>query len=336
MKTLIVILGPTAVGKTELSISLAKLFNCDIISADSRQMYKSLDIGTAKPTKEELATVKHHFIDNLNIEDYYSAAQYEQDVLQLIASTPGDYALMVGGSMMYIDAVCKGIDDIPTIDEETRNTMKVKLQEKGLEALCEELRLLDPEYYKIVDHKNTQRVVHALEICYMTGKTYTSFRTNQKKQRPFNILKIGLTRSRENLFNRINTRVDIMIKDGFLEEVNRLATPYIQNISMQNKQNQTSLLNSAYDDQQYENDGCEMNISLPNSLNTVGYKEMLKVLTGEWKLEFAVERMKKNTRVYAKKQMTWFKKDETIHWFDVEKLSPQQINLDIYNLAQQL
>lgn len=304
MKTLIVILGPTAVGKTELSISLAKLFNCEIISADSRQMYKKLDIGTAKPTTQELATVRHHFIDNLDIEDYYSAAQYEQDVLRLLSMTPCDYSLMVGGSMMYIDAVCNGIDDIPTVDDVTRNIMKDKLLKNGLEALCEELRLLDPEYYKIVDRKNTQRVVHALEICYMTGKTYTSFRTNQKKTRPFNILKIGLSRSRENLFNRINTRVDKMIDDGFLNEVQMLVP--------------------------------DLSMLLPNSLNTVGYKEMINVLRGEWELGFAIERMKKNTRVYAKKQMTWFKKVEDIHWFDLDFLSSEQICSGICNLVSKL
>lgn len=307
MTTLIVLLGPTAVGKTELSIKLAKLLNCDIISADSRQMYRRMDIGTAKPTQYELSQVRHHFIDTLDITDYYSAAQYEEDVLRLIASQDADPSrpdvhLMVGGSMMYIDAVCNGIDDIPTVDEETRQLMKDKLQTEGLGHLCEELRLLDPEYYEIVDHKNTQRVVHALEICYMTGKTYTSFRKNKKKERPFRVIKVGLRREREELFSRINSRVEQMMQDGFLDEVRGLYEEYLPDESH----------------------------VLPNALNTVGYKEMIQVIKGEWTEEFAVARMQKNTRVYAKKQMTWFQKDQAIHWFDCNQVSPQKI-LDLVN-----
>ena len=310
MTTLIVLLGPTAVGKTELSIKLAKLLNCDIISADSRQMYRRMDIGTAKPTQYELSQVRHHFIDTLDITDYYSAAQYEEDVLRLIASQDADPSrpdvhLMAGGSMMYIDAVCNGIDDIPTVDEETRQLMKDKLQTEGLGHLCEELRLLDPEYYEIVDHKNTQRVVHALEICYMTGKTYTSFRKNKKKERPFRVIKVGLRREREELFSRINSRVEQMMQDGFLDEVRGLYEEYLP----------------------------DENHVLPNALNTVGYKEMIQVIKGEWTEEFAVARMQKNTRVYAKKQMTWFQKDQAIHWFDCNQVSPQKI-LDLVNSYQ--
>ena len=310
MTTLIVLLGPTAVGKTELSIKLAKLLNCDIISADSRQMYRRMDIGTAKPTQYELSQVRHHFIDTLDITDYYSAAQYEEDVLRLIASQDADPSrpdvhLMVGGSMMYIDAVCNGIDDIPTVDEETRQLLKDKLQTEGLGHLCEELRLLDPEYYEIVDHKNTQRVVHALEICYMTGKTYTSFRKNKKKERPFRVIKVGLRREREELFSRINSRVEQMMQDGFLDEVRGLYEEYLPDESH----------------------------VLPNALNTVGYKEMIQVIKGEWTEEFAVARMQKNTRVYAKKQMTWFQKDQAIHWFDCNQVSPQKI-LDLVNSYQ--
>lgn len=307
MTTLIVLLGPTAVGKTELSIKLAKLLNCDIISADSRQMYRRMDIGTAKPTQYELSQVRHHFIDTLDITDYYSAAQYEEDVLRLIASQDADPSrsdvhLMVGGSMMYIDAVCNGIDDIPTVDEETRQLMKDKLQTEGLGHLCEELRLLDPEYYEIVDHKNTQRVVHALEICYMTGKTYTSFRKNKKKERPFRVIKVGLRREREELFSRINLRVEQMMQDGFLDEVRGLYEEYLPDESH----------------------------VLPNALNTVGYKEMIQVIKGEWTEEFAVARMQKNTRVYAKKQMTWFQKDQAIHWFDINQLALEKIT-DLVN-----
>lgn len=314
--TLIVLLGPTAVGKTELGIRLAELLSCDIISADSRQIYKEISIGTAKPTDEELARVKHHFINLLTLDQYYSAAQYETDVLKLLDehfhskedseqqfllnensaqqlsskedSTP-HFQLLLGGSMMYIDAVTKGIDEIPTIDDETREMMKSRLEHDGLDALCQELKLLDPEYYQIVDLKNHKRVVHALEICYMTGQTYTSFRKKTQKQRPFNIIKIGLQRKRENLFARINQRVDQMMNDGFLDEARRVYP-----------------------------------LRHLNSLNTVGYKELFRVLDGEWELPMAVERIKKNTRVYAKKQMTWFAHDNEIHWIDIDDLTIEE------------
>lgn len=289
--TLVVLLGPTAVGKTELGISIAKLLSCDVISADSRQIYKEITIGTAKPSVEDMKGVKHHFIDVLPLEQYYSAAQYEQDALRLIGQqfSRGKYALMVGGSMMYIDAVTKGIDDIPTVNDDVRMMMKRRLDEVGLDVLCEELRLLDPEYYETVDTKNPKRIVHALEICYQTGQTYSSFRKNTVKQRPFRIVKIGLRRERDDLFGRINARVDQMMRDGLMEEV-RLVYP------------QRGL----------------------NSLNTVGYKELFKVIDGEWLLDMAVERLKKNTRVYAKKQMTWFAHDNDIQWIDVDKLDATQ------------
>lgn len=289
--TLVVLLGPTAVGKTELSIRLAKLLSCDIISADSRQIYQDIDIGTAKPTKEEQEAVKHHFIDILPLTEYYSAAQYESDVLNLLEQQfqKNDFALMVGGSMMYIDAVTKGIDDIPTIEDETREMMRQKFETEGLDALSAELKLLDPEYYELVDKKNHKRIVHALEICYQTGHTYTSFRKNQTKERPFRIVKVGLRRERENLFSRINARVDQMMKQGLMDEVRKVYP-----------------------------------LRELNALNTVGYKELFKVLDGEWELRMAVERMKKNTRVYAKKQMTWFAHDEEIHWIDVDKLTIEQ------------
>ena len=290
-KTLVVLLGPTAVGKTELSIRLAKLLSCDIISADSRQIYQDIDIGTAKPTKEEQETVKHHFIDILPLTEYYSAAQYESDVLSLLEQQfqKNSFALMVGGSMMYIDAVTKGIDDIPTIEDDTREMMRQKFETEGLDALSAELKLLDPEYYELVDKKNHKRIVHALEICYQTGRTYTSFRKNQTKERPFRIVKVGLRRERENLFSRINARVDQMMRQGLMDEVRKVYP-----------------------------------LRELNALNTVGYKELFKVLDGEWELRMAVERMKKNTRVYAKKQMTWFAHDEEIHWIDVDKLTIEQ------------
>ena len=283
MKTLVVLLGPTAVGKTELSLKLAEHLKSPIISADSRQLYSELKIGTAAPTPEQLARVKHYFIGTLHLIDYYSAAQYELDALSEMERLfqEHDKLLMTGGSMMYIDAVIKGIDDIPTVDEETRQMVKEHFEKDGLDVLAAELKMLDPEYYQIVDLKNHKRVVHALEICYMTGKTFTSFRKAEIKKRPFKILLIGLQRPREELFRRIGLRVDQMMADGLLEEVKSV--------------------------QLYR----EL-----NALNTVGYKEILKYLDGEWPLDMAVEKIKRNTRIYAKKQMTWFKKNENIKWFN--------------------
>lgn len=285
-KTLLVLIGPTGVGKTELSLRLAERFQTDIISSDSRQLYADLKIGTAAPTPEQLARVPHHFVGTLQLTDYYSAAQYETEVMKLLSVLfqEKDIVILTGGSMMYVDAVCKGIDDIPTVDEETRTLMKQRYEEEGLDNLCAELKLLDPEYYKIVDLKNPKRVVHALEICYMTGRTYTSFRTRSAKERPFNILKIGLTRDREELYERINRRVDMMIEDGLLEEA-KVVYPYKH----------------------------------LNSLNTVGYKEIFNYLDGEWDLSFAIEKIKQNSRIYSRKQMTWFKRDEEIVWFHPEQ-----------------
>lgn len=281
-KTLIVLLGPTAVGKTALSLRLAQQFDSPIISADSRQLYRDIPIITAAPTAEEQARVPHYFVGTLGLTDYYSAARYEEEVLTLLERyfQTHDVALLTGGSMMYIDAVCDGIDDIPTVDEATRTLLMERYQAEGLEALAAELRLLDPEYYAQCDIRNPKRVIHALEICYMTGTTYTSFRVRKKKVRPFSILKIGLQREREDLFDRINRRVTQMVEQGALEEVRRV-----------------------------------MPFRTENSLNTVGVKELLNVIDGEWELNFALDRLRKNTRVYAKKQMTWFKKDDTIHWF---------------------
>ncbi len=297
--TLVVLLGPTAVGKTELSLRLAKFFSCPIISADSRQIYKHLEIGTAAPTEQQLAAVKHYFIHELELDDYYSAARYEAQVLQLLEKLfkQHDYCLLTGGSMMYIDAVCKGIDDIPTVDHDTRRLLRQRLEQEGLEPLRRELRLLDPDYYATVDPNNPKRIVHALEICYMTGRTYSSFRTHAVKERPFRILKIGLRREREQLFSRINQRVDKMMEMGWMDEVK-----------------------SVYP------------LRHLNSLNTVGYKELFRVLSGEWELPMAVERIKKNTRVYAKKQMTWFQHDQTIHWLDMDKLSTDEALKEIRQL----
>lgn len=282
MNTLIVITGPTAVGKTELCIHIAKRFGIPIINADSRQIYRELRIGTATPTEEQLQAVKHYFVGTISIDDYYNASMYEQEVLQLLDEQfkHSPIQLLTGGSMMYIDAVCNGIDDIPTIREDIREEMKRRYEQEGLEALCTDLRRLDPEHYEVVDRKNYRRVIHALEICYQTGKTYTSFRKQEKKQRPFQIVKIGLHRDREELYHRINQRVDQMMAEGLLDEVRSLSDKRCN-----------------------------------NALNTVGYKEMFTYLDGTWTLDEAVERMKSNTRRYARKQLTWFKRDELMQWF---------------------
>lgn len=289
---LIVILGPTAVGKTELTLSIAEELGCPILNCDSRQIYRGMRIGTAAPTEEQLERAKHYFVGQLSLNDYYSAAKYEQDVLQLTSGLykKHDTLILSGGSMMYIDAVCNGIDDIPTVTEEVRTHLAQRLQNEGPDTLLEELRLVDPEHYNNVDRKNTKRVVHALEIYYTTGKPYSSFLTRKTlrsaedvrkhPKRPFRILKIGLNRPREELFERINARVDNMINSGLLHEAMSLM-PY-----------------------RHE-----------NALNTVGYKEMFNVLDGIWELPMAIERMKKNTRVYAKKQLTWFMHDKSISWF---------------------
>ena len=281
-KTLIVITGPTAVGKTDLCLDIAKYFGIPIINADSRQIYREIKIGTAAPTEEQLRQVRHYFVGTQALTDYYSASIYEQEVMNLLDTLfqTSDYALLSGGSMMYIDAVCNGIDDIPTVDDETRNLLKKRLAEEGLESLCEQLRILDPEHYEIVDKKNPRRVVHALEICLMTGRTYTSFRTNEHKERPFNIIKIGLTRDREIIYERINRRVDIMMEQGFLDEARRVYP-----------------------------------LRHLNALNTVGYKELFAYLDGTWSLDEAIERIKGNTRRYARKQLTWYKKDPLVTWF---------------------
>lgn len=291
MRELIVITGPTAVGKTEISIQVAEKLGCPIINADSRQIYKGIEIGTAAPSKDDMKRVKHYFVHTKELYEYYSAAQFEEDVITLLEQLfkKHDKVVMSGGSMMYIDAVTNGIDDIPTVDDETRSMMKQRLEDEGLDVLLGELRLLDPQYYNIVDKKNHKRVVHALEICYMTGKTYSSMRTKIKKQRPFDIRKICLIRERENLFNRINKRVDMMMQQGFLEEARSVY--HLRNL---------------------------------NSLNTVGYKELFKVIDGEWELPMAIDRIKKNTRVYAKKQMTWYKKDKEMEWINVDKLTIEQ------------
>ena len=269
-------------------MDLATHFGIPIINADSRQIYRELKIGTARPTEEQMQQIKHYFVGTLGLEDYYSASLFEQQFLELLSQLfqTHDYALMTGGSMMYIDAVCDGIDDIPTIDDETRALMKRRLDEEGLEQLCEDLKKLDPEYYQMVDKQNPRRVVHALEICTMTGQTYTSFRRREKRERPFRIIKIGLNRPREELYARINQRVDEMMAGGLLEEVKTMYP-------------KRSL----------------------NALNTVGYKELFDYIDGRWPLEEAVERIKGNTRRYARKQLTWYKKDNQIRWFHPDEIT---------------
>ncbi len=286
MDTLVVITGPTAVGKTALTMELAQHYGVPIINADSRQIYRELKIGTAAPTAEQQQLVKHYFVGTKSIDDYYNASMYEQEVLELLDAERSTFHVLSGGSMMYVDAVCNGIDDIPTVRDDIREEMKRRYAEEGLEALCEDLRRLDPEHYAIVDRQNHRRVIHALEICYQTGRTYTSFRTQQKKQRPFNIVKIGLNREREELYNRINQRVDQMMTDGLLDEVK-------------------SLIDKRH----------------TNALNTVGYKELFDYLDGRWSLDEAVERIKGNTRRYARKQLTWYKRDESMRWFHPDNIT---------------
>lgn len=265
-----------------MCIRLAHLFSAPIVNADSRQVYREIKIGTARPDEAELAQARFYFVGNLSITDYYSAARYEQDALRLLAELfrTSDYVILSGGSMMYVDAVVKGIDDIPTVPDDIRAEMKQRLESEGLEALGDELKRLDPEYHAIVDLKNPRRVLHALEICHSTGRTYTSFRVRACKPRPFNIIKIGLNIPRPRLFERINGRVDKMIAEGLVDEAREL----------------------------YPQRGL-------TALNTVGYNEMFKYFDGEMTLPVAIERMKKNTRVYAKKQLTWYKRDEEMTWF---------------------
>lgn len=284
-KKLIVVLGPTGVGKTEYALTLAEKHGCPIINADSRQIYKDICIGTAAPTAVQTSRVKHYFVQTLGLEQYYSAAQYEKEVIDLLTELfrTHDVVVMSGGSMMYIDAVTKGIDEIPTIEDDVRKSLQERYALEGIDSLLAELRLLDSQYYSEVDLKNHKRIIHALEVCYQTGKPYSSFRTSTVKQRFFEIEKIGLRRTREDLFSRINARVDQMMADGLLEEVRRVYP-----------------------------------LRHLNSLNTVGYKELFRVISGEWELPMAVERIKKNTRVYAKKQMLWFSKDSDIRWIDLK------------------
>ena len=291
---LYVLLGPTAVGKTELALQIAEKLGSPILNCDSRQIYRGMEIGTAAPTPEQQQRVKHYFVGTHDIGSYYSAAQYEQDVLSLVRELSHEHhsLLLSGGSMMYIDAVCNGIDDIPTVDAEVRETLRRRLNNGEIDEMRSELRLLDPAYYREADTRNPKRVVHALEVCYTSGRPYSSFLTKERKPRPFDVVKIGLRRERQELFDRINQRVDAMMAAGMLDEVSRLR-PF-----------------------RHE-----------NALNTVGYKELFRYLEGEWELPFAIEKIKKNTRDYAKKQMTWFAHDNTIQWFHPDEPSIMKVVL---------
>ena len=282
MNTLFVILGPTGVGKTDLSIEVASMLGTSVISCDSRQIYRELSIGVASPSPEQLAAVKHYFIATRSVEEHYSAGQYELDALPIIESeiAANGCAVMVGGSMLYIDAVCRGIDDIPTIDEELRRSVRRIYDEQGIEEVRRRLRLLDPQHYAEVDLRNVKRMLHALEVCYQTGQPFSKLRTGSVKRRSFDIVKIGLDCPREVLYDNIDRRVLKMIQQGLEREVR------------------------AVSDKRHL-----------NALNTVGYKEMFAYLDGEYDLDRAIELIQRNTRHYAKKQLSWFKRYGDVQWF---------------------
>ncbi len=282
MKYLIVIAGPTAVGKTKVGIKLAKKLNTEIVSADSRQIFKELTIGTAVPTCEELSAVRHHFIQNKSIFDYYNASKYEYEVLDLLKNLfqTYDIILMVGGSGLYIDAVCRGIDDLPEITPETRAFYQKKYEEEGIEGLRRELKLIDPAYYKEVDLRNHTRILRALEVFAMTNRKYSELRTGPQKKRFFKILKLGLNMSREALHENIEKRVDSMMEKGLIDESKKW----------------------------YEHRNL-------NTLNTVGYKELFDYFDDKHSLDSAVELIKRNTRRYARRQISWFKRDKSLPWF---------------------
>ena len=300
-KTLIVIVGPTGIGKSDTAIEIAQRLSTEIISADSRQLYKEIPITTAAPSQKDFDKVRHHFVGTLNLQDYYSASQFEEDAIQIIKQIhlKNDYAVMCGGSMMYVDAVCSGIDDIPTIPDDIRFGLVDEYNKKGDDWLLQELLTLDPVYYNQVDLKNTKRVIHSIEICRTAGIPYSELRRGVKKQRDFKIIKIGLTASREYIFDRINRRTHKMLEQGMLEEAK-----------------------SVYP------------LRHLNSLNTVGFKELFAFFDEKWDFDTAIARIQKNTRVYAKKQMTWFKRDPEIEWFDVEKAGSDLANQIMLHIAK--
>lgn len=298
MNTLLVLLGPTGVGKTVGSIRIAEKLSSPILSADSRQLYKGMSIGTAAPTPDQLSRVKHYFVGILSPEEYYSASRYEEEAITLIEKLHKKHpvVVMVGGSMLYIDAVCRGIDEMPTIDDELRKDLQQLYRKEGLDPIRQQLKLLDPVFYRQVDLKNPKRVIHALEVCLMTGKPYSSLRTNLRKKRPFRIVKIGFTRERQELYDRINARVDDMIDNGLIEEAQQLYP-----------------------------------LRHLNSLNTVGYKELFDYFDGKYDLNTAIEKIKQHSRNYARKQLSWFKRDKEIHWIN---LSDEKIDVEAQIMKQ--
>ncbi|MBZ4652130.1 MAG: miaA1-2 [Proteiniphilum sp.] len=301
MKTLLVLLGPTGVGKTEWSIRLASALRVPILSADSRQIYRGMQIATAAPTADQLQRVPHYFVGSLSPETYYSASSYEQDVLSLLEELfeHNRVVILSGGSMMYIDAICKGMDELPIVDESLRHELQELYQREGLDPIRRQLKLLDPVFYGQVDLKNPQRLIHALEICLMAGKPYSSLRTNPERERPFRILKIGFTRDRAELYDRINQRVEKMLEEGLLEEA-----------------------------------GSFYPLRHLNALNTVGYKELFRYFDGEWSLEKAIEKIKQHSRNYARKQLTWFKKDKEIHWINLSE-QERDVMSEVMQLLEQ-
>ena len=298
MNTLLVLLGPTGVGKTVGSIRIAEKLSSPILSADSRQLYKGMPIGTAAPTPDQLSRAKHYFVGILSPEEYYSASRYEEEAITLIEKLHKKHpvVVMVGGSMLYIDAVCRGIDEMPTIDDELRKDLQQLYRKEGLDPIRQQLKLLDPVFYRQVDLKNPKRVIHALEVCLMTGKPYSSLRTNLRKKRPFRIVKIGFTRERQELYDRINARVNDMIDNGLIEEAQRLYP-----------------------------------LRHLNSLNTVGYKELFDYFDGKYDLNTAIEKIKQHSRNYARKQLSWFKRDKEIHWIN---LSDEKIDVEAQIMKQ--
>lgn len=300
MKKLLVILGPTGVGKTNLSIDIAQHFKCPIISSDSRQIYKGMTIGTDAPSQKQLEKTYHYFIGTLSVDEYFSASQFEDEAIKLLSQlhVMHDCVIMSGGSMLYIDAVCKGIDEVPDIDPVLRDQLMDLYEKEGIDPIRRQLKMRDPAFYNQVDLKNPKRVIHALEVCIMTGRPYSSYRTNTIKNRPFEIIKIGLTRPREELYQRINSRVDQMIVDGLIEEARGFYP-------------QKHL----------------------NSLNTVGYKELFKYFEGIWTLDFAIEKIKQHSRNYARKQLSWFNRDKKIHWINLsdEKVDAKKEIIEIVN-----
>ena len=281
MKNLIVITGPTGVGKTKLCLDIAKHYSCEIINCDSRQIFKEIPIGTAAPTVAQQQLVRHYFVGTLDLDDYFSASMYEEQVCKLIEESKSENFILSGGSMMYIDAVCNGIDQLPTVRDDIRELMKKRLECEGLDVLVKELQELDPEHWEVVDKKNPRRILHALEICHQTSLPYSSFLKKEKNKRPFNAIKIGLIRPREELYERINDRVLAMIEEGMVAEAQKV-----------------------YPMRHY------------NSLNTVGYKELFEYIDGNISLDEAITKIQSNTRKYMRKQVTWFKRDQDIKWFN--------------------